>query len=196
MRDLISDALKGQDADYIEIHFEESQSTSIAYRGERLEEISRARSSGGNVRALVRGSWGFVSFNHLDGLRDRVALAVEEARLAGREPLRLFPTETVVDTVVSQLKNDATTIPLSAKKELLDSYNDIMLSIPRIQSTRINYRDGRKQRTFANSEGSYIEQTKTDLALRLEAIAREDSEVQQAGGRLPGVPPPFFPPPR
>jgi TldD protein len=181
MRDLISDALKGQDADYIEIHFEESQSTSIAYRGERLEEISRARSSGGNVRALVRGSWGFVSFNHLDGLRDRVALAVEEARLAGREPLRLFPTETVVDTVVSQLKNDATTIPLSAKKELLDSYNDIMLSIPRIQSTRINYRDGRKQRTFANSEGSYIEQTKTDLALRLEAIAREDSEVQQAG---------------
>ncbi|UCG82809.1 MAG: hypothetical protein JSW38_11590, partial [Dehalococcoidia bacterium] len=96
MRDLITEALKGHSADYIEIHFEESQSTSIVYRGERLEEISRARSSGGNIRALVRGSWGFVSFNHLDGLRGKATLAVEEARLAGREPLKLFPTEPVV----------------------------------------------------------------------------------------------------
>jgi TldD protein len=184
MRDLFSDSLKGHGADYIEIHFEESQATTIAYRGERLEEISRARNSGGNVRALVRGSWGFVSFNHLDGLRDKVALAVEEARLASREPLKLSPVEPVVDTVVSQLKNDATTIPLATKKELLDSYNDIMLSSPKIQSTRINYRDGRKQRTFANSEGSYIEEAKTDLALRLTAIAREDNEVQQASVSL------------
>jgi TldD protein len=181
MRDLISEALKGHGADYVEIHFEESQATNIAYRGERLEEISRARNSGGNVRALIRGSWGFVSFNRLDGLRDKVALAVEEARLASREPLKLFPMEPVVDTVVSQLKKDATTIPLATKKELLDSYNDIMLSSPKIQSSRINYRDAGRQSIFASSEGSYIEQAKTDLNLRLTAIAREDNEVQQAG---------------
>jgi TldD protein len=181
VRDLIADALKGHGADYIEIHFEDSQATSIAYRGKRLEEISRARSSGGNIRALVRGSWGFVSFNRLDGLREKVALALEEARLAGREPFKLFPTEAVVDTVVPQLRQDATTIPLATKKELLDGYNDIMLNSPKIQSTRINYRDGRRSTIFANSEGSYIEQAKTDLALRLTAIAREDNEVQQAG---------------
>jgi TldD protein len=181
MRDLIAEALKGHNADYIEAHFEESQATSITYRGERLEEISRARNCGGNIRALVQGSWGFVSFSRLDGLEDKVALAVEEAKLAGREPFNLFPTKPVVDTVVSQLKRDATTIPLATKKELLDNYNDIMLSSPKVQSSRINYRDGRRQRTFANSEGSYIEQAKTDLALRLTAIAREDSEVQQAG---------------
>jgi TldD protein len=189
MRDLISDALKGHGADYIEIHFEESQATSIVYRGEGLEEISRARNSGGNIRALVQGSWGFVSFNHLDGLRDKVTLAVEEARLAptgSGGPLKLFPTEPVVDTVVSQLKKDSTAIPLATKKELLDEYNDIILSSPKIQSTRINYRDGRKQRTFANSEGSYIEQAKSDLNLRLTAIAREDNEVQQAGLSLGG----------
>jgi TldD protein len=181
MRDVIADALKGHGADYIEIHFEESQATSIVYRGERLEEISRARNSGGNIRALVQGSWGFVSFNRLDGLRDKVALALVEARLASREPLKLFLMEPVVDTVIPQLKKDSTAIPLAAKKELLDEYNDIILSSPKIQSSRINYRDGRKRRTFANSEGSYIEQAKTDLTLRLTAIAREDNEVQQAG---------------
>jgi TldD protein len=181
MRDVIADALKGHDADYIEIHFEESQATSVVYRGQRLEEISRARSAGGNIRALARGSWGFVSFSRLDGLKEKVTLAVEEAGLASREPFKLFPTKPVVDTVESQLKKDATTIPLATKKELLDSYNDIMLSIPKIQSTRINYRDVKRRITFADSEGSYIEQTKTDLSARLTAIAREDNEIQQAG---------------
>jgi TldD protein len=181
MHDLISASLKGSSADYIEIHFEEGEATNIVYRGKRLEEISRGRSSGGNVRALVRGNWGFVSFSRLDGLRDKVDLAVEEAKLAGSEPFKVLTVEPVVDTVVPQLKKDATTISLATKKELLDSYDDVMLCSPRIQSTAINYRDGRRRTVFANSEGSYIEQTKTDLALRLTAIAREGSEVQQAG---------------
>jgi TldD protein len=184
MRDRIGDALKGHEADYIEIHFEESQATSIAYRGERLEEISRARSAGGNVRALVRGSWGFVSFDGSDGMKEKVALAVEQASLASREQFRLFPMEPVVDVVVPQLEKDATAIPLARKKELLDGYNDIMLRSPKIQSTRVNYRDGLRRTIFASSEGSYIEQSRTDLSLRLTAIAREDGEVQQAGVSL------------
>jgi TldD protein len=181
MRDQIADALKGHDADYTEIHFEEGEASNIAYRGKRLEEISRGRGSGGNARALVRGSWGFVSFSTLDGLRDKVVLAVDEARLAGREPFKLFPGRPVVDTVAPRLMKDASTIPLAAKKQLLDSYDDIMLNSPKIQSTAINYRDGKRRTIFANSEGSYIEQTKTDLSLRLTAIARDGNEVQQAG---------------
>ena len=178
---MIADALKGHAADYIEIHVEDSQATSIVYRGKRLEEISRARSAGGNVRALVKGSWGFVSFNRLDGLKEKVALAVQEAKLAGRETFGLFPTKPVTDTVEPQLKKDATTIPLATKKELLDGYNGIMLGTPKIQSTRINYHDVRRRITFANTEGSYIDQTKTDVSARLTAIAREDNEIQQAG---------------
>jgi len=178
MRNQLTEALRGHNADYIEAHFEESQTSNIVYRGKRLEEINRATSSGGNVRALVKGGWGFVSFNNLDNLRDKVALAVSEARLAGRGELKLPPVKPVVD--IGERRNPAS-VPLAAKKELLDEYNDIMLGIPGIQSTRIAYRDGNRRRIFANSEGSYIEQAKPDLTLRLTAIARENSEVQQAG---------------
>ncbi len=181
MRDQFIDAMKGHDADYIEVRVEESQSTNIVYRGERLEEIGRAANFGGNVRALVKGGWGFVSVNHLDKLRDKVALAVKEARLASRGTFELPPVEPVVDTVTVELKKDSATVPLAAKKELVDEYNDIMLSSPRIQSSRINYHDVRRKVIFANSEGSYIEQAKPSLALRLTAIAWEDNEVQQAG---------------
>ena len=181
MHDQTAEALKGHAADYIEAHFEESEATHIVYRGERLEEVNRTCSSGGNVRALVKGGWGFVSFNNLDKLRDKVALAVEEAKLASREELKLSLREPVVDMVIQKLKSDSATIPLAAKKELLDEYNDIMLSAGKIQSTRIAYRDVRRKVIFANSEGSYIEQGKPDLTLRLTAIARENNEVQQAG---------------
>jgi TldD protein len=181
MRNLITDALKGHEADYIEVHFEQSQSTDIVYRGGRLEEVNRTSSSGGNVRALVKGGWGFVSFNRLDGLRDKVALAVREAALVGREPLEFSRAEPVVDAVVPQLDKDATSVPLGQKKELLDEYNEIVLTSPKIRSSRIGYRDVRRKVIFANSEGSYIEQAKPDVTLRLTAIARENSEIQQAG---------------
>jgi len=178
MRHQIVDALKRHDADYIEAHFEESQATNIVYRGKRLEEINRVTSSGGNVRALVKGGWGFVSFNNPDKLRDKVALAVSEARLAGRDEFKLPPAEPVMD---SRERRNPASVPLAAKKELLDEYNDIMLSIPGIQSSNIAYRDVSRKVVFANSEGSYIEQSKPDLTLRLTAIARENNEVQQAG---------------
>jgi len=181
MHDRFADALKGNEADYIEIHFGESQATNIVYRGERLEEVGKTSSRGGNVRALVKGSWGFVSFNTFDKLQDKVALAVEEARLASREEFKLPPVEPVVDIVAQPLKRDPVNVPLAAKRQVLDEYNDIILTSPKIQSSRIDYRDSIRKVIFANSEGSYIEQIKPDLTLRLTAIARGDSEVRQAG---------------
>ena len=62
-RDEIEAALKGHGADYVEIRFDDTSTNRIVYRGRELEEIGRTRSFGGNARALVRGGWGFVSFN-------------------------------------------------------------------------------------------------------------------------------------
>ncbi len=181
MRQQIAEALKQHNADYVEAHFEESESTYISYRNGRLEEVNRTSSAGGNVRALVKGGWGFVSFDHLDGLRDKVALAVKEARLASGEAVKFAPGEPAVDVVAMEAKKDSATVPLEQKKQVLDEYNDVMLSTDKIQTTRIDYRDVRRRVVFANAEGSYIEQSKPDLTLRLTAIARESNEVQQAG---------------
>lgn len=181
MRDELANASKGHNADYVEIRLEESQVTRIVYRGQRLEEIGRTTSLGGNVRALVKGGWGFVSFNNVKGLRDKVKLAVKQARLVGKEDSKFSPTEPVVDIVTAETKKDPTTVPLASKKQMLDEYNDIILSTPKIQTSNIGYHDSQRKITFANSEGSYIEQTKVDLSLRLTAIAAEDGQVQQIG---------------
>jgi len=179
IRQQIAKALKGQDADYIEVRIEEREASRIQYRGRELEDIGRSTSLGGNARALVRGGWGFVSFNELNGLREKVALAVKQSRLVGKEESKLSPVAPVVEKVVPQISKDPRTVPLAEKKCLLDEYNEIIWATPKVQTSVIAYGDSKKSVIFANSEGSYIEQTKVDLSTRFMVIAREGGDVQQ-----------------
>ena len=179
MRDQINSALKGQDADYIEVRIEEGETSHIQYRGRELEDIGRSTSLGGNVRALVNGGWGFISFNNINELREKAELAVKQARLVGKEESKLAPVTPVVDTVMATVKKDPRAILLAEKKSLLEEYNELIWSTPKIQSSVISYGDGSRKVIFANSEGSYIEQTRVDLALRIMVIARQDGDVQQ-----------------
>ena len=177
----LAEVLKRYKADYIEARLEESQGSHIVYRGRELESIGRTTSVGGNVRALVKGGWGFVSFNSLDELPGRVELAVKQARLAGAEKSRLAPVGPVVDEVPTKIERNPVTMPLAEKKQLLGEYNDIIWRTPKLQTSTIGYADSHKNVIFLNSSGSFIQQERADITLRLNAVAAEDSDVQQAG---------------
>jgi len=177
----LTEALKGHNADYIEAHLEESQSSHVTYRGRELESIGRTTAIGGNVRALVKGGWGFVSFNNLSELKGSVELAVKQAQLVGNQKSQLAQVEPVVDVVPAEKDKNPLVIPLAEKKQLLDEYNDIIWRTPGLQTSIIGYGDGYKKVIFLNSLGSYIEQERADINLRLAAIATEGNEVQQAG---------------
>jgi TldD protein len=179
-RQRMSDALKGHGADYVELRLEEGESTRISYRGKDLEDIGRTASSGGCARALFKGGWGFVSFNDATDLREKVALAVRQARVVGTETSCLAPVRLVVDVVMAQPTKDPTAISVDEKVRLLQEYNGIMWSHPQVQTTMIRYMDGRRRIRFANSEGSFVEQEKVDLATVFMALARDGSDVQRA----------------
>jgi TldD protein len=181
MKDRLFSALKGHQADYIEVRLDESKSSRLVYRGERLEEAGRTAGTGGCVRALVRGGWGFVSFNSLDKLSEKIALAVEQARQVGKGESQFSPAVPMVDTVPAEFKKNPIDVPLATKNNILDEYNRIMLGTKDIQTTSIGYADIKKKVTLATSEGTYIEQGRIDLNLRLSAIASKDGDVQQVG---------------
>jgi TldD protein len=176
----LASILRGQHADYIDARLEERETSQITYRGRELESIGRASSSGGNVRAFVRGGWGFTSFNSLTDLADRVALAVKQAKLASTGGNKLAPVSPVTDQVVMMAGNPFD-IPLANKKQLLDEYNDLVWQTPKIQTSVIGYGDSLKKTILVTSLGSFIEQTRADITLRLSAIATEGSNIQQAG---------------
>ena len=132
----LAELIKKYDADYIEARLEESQSNHITYRGKNLESVNKNTATGGNVRALVRGGWGFVSFNSLDELPDRVESAIKQAKAVGNEESQLAEVEPAVETVPALINNDPMAMPLAEKKQLLDEYNEIIWSTPGIQGAR------------------------------------------------------------
>jgi TldD protein len=166
-------------ADYLEARFEESQTSHITYRGKELESIGRSTASGGNARALVKGGWGFTSFNSFANLADRLSQAAAQARSVGSGKSNLASIPPATDSVPSSVMQNPVEIPLAEKKKLLDEYNEIIWSVPQIQTSSITYADSRKKVIFMSSEGNFITQERADVTLHLTAVAAKDGEVQQ-----------------
>ena len=182
MKDMLRSIVAGTKADYAEIRVEDSRLTQISYKGKTLENISESVDFGGCIRALVRGGWGFVSFNRLDELERKMKQAVEQATLISHHVERatkLAPAEPVQDEVRVSPGRDPREVSLKEKKEILETYNDIVLSYnPRINTSAINYFDKFSRITLVNSEETCIEQEKLDLGGNVVAVANEGGETQ------------------
>jgi TldD protein len=137
----LAEIITKYDAEYIEVHLEESQSSHVTYRGKELESIDKTNAVGGNVRALVRGGWGFVSFNNLDNLAGKVEKAVEQASFVSGGDARVGQIQPIVDSVIDKGLPNPVNIPLAEKKQLLDEYNEVIWSIPKLQTSVIGYID-------------------------------------------------------
>lgn len=171
--------LHKQPADYLEIHLEERETTYLQCQDGELGEIRRVTDRGGNVRALVRGGWGFVSFNDLDHLREYVALAVAQARVVGQGKSVLAPVEPVVDSVPLQWIKSPLTVPLAEKKRLFDEYHQAMVSAsPQVRTTFADYSETYRQLVFANSEGTFLEQEQGDITATFVALAYDQDDFQ------------------
>lgn len=183
MREILEKALenKKNKADYIEIRAEKKEVTTIHFQGKKLEKINCSQQIGGNVRALVKGGWGFVSFNQFDDIEEKVKEAIEIASLIGKEESKLAMALPVVEIINQELDKDFRQISLREKKELMENYNNVIMKFnPQIQSSNVVYTDRFSTIYFANSEGSYIEQEKPFLGAHLTAIAREGDNIQMA----------------
>lgn len=177
MRDLMSRGLKHSTAEYCEIRIEETEGTTVRFTGNDIELVSQNISVGGNVRALYKGGWGFVSFNRLDNLAEKVEEACAQAKILGdrlNKDIRLYPVDPVVDYVQGDFKQEAFAVPLKDKMELLEGYNRLILSSPEITSSAVYYMDRHTHWHFANSDGTYVYQEKMDLGGSLTAIATKD----------------------
>jgi len=126
---------KKNSADYIEIRAEKKEVTTIHFQGKNLEKINCSQQVGGNVRVLVKGGWGFVSFNQFDDLEEKVREAIEVASLIGKEESKLAVISPVVEIINRELDKDFRQISLREKKDLMENYNNIIMkSNPLIQS--------------------------------------------------------------
>ncbi|MBD1935408.1 metallopeptidase TldD-related protein [Funiculus sociatus] len=168
--------------DYLEIRLEQSESTSISFRGPQLDAVDRNFTLAGGIRACHKGGWSFVTFNGLAQLNDRIAEAVSQAHLVGKETTMLAPVEPIQDYVAVQLGRDPRGVTLEEKRRNLAKYNQLLLDFdPRIQTTMVSMSDRFGTTYFVNSLGTCIAQERLDVSGRFGAIAREEGSVPRQG---------------
>lgn len=168
--------------DYLEIRVEQSEATSLSFRGPQLDGVDRGFALSGGIRACDRGGWSFVTFNGLEELNSRIEEAISQAKLVGRETTRLAPTEPIEDRVTVKLARDPRGVSLEDKRELLEAYNQLLLDYdPRIQTTMSSISDRFATQYFVNSVGSCIVQERLDISGRFGAIARGEEGIVRQG---------------
>lgn len=174
LKSQLTELVKRSGADYAEIRLEDSRETALAFMGRNLENVSEAHLYGGNVRVLVNGCWGFVTFNSIDELEDRVKEAVRNAKLASRlmnDKSVLAPITPVEDTVRLDLIADPRQVSLEDKISLFGGYNDRILGRKGITSSAIRYFDRHTRLYYANSDGTWLDRELMDMGCGITALA-------------------------
>ena len=142
MRERMEKALRKSDAEYTEIRIENVTSSWANFRGEELDNIGSSKTLGGIVRALVKGGWGYATFNDITDLDTRVREACGCARLIGKEESKFAEVEPVVDEIKAPLEKDFREVSLLEKKSVIEEYNKIILGYhDKIETSNVGYGD-------------------------------------------------------
>lgn len=180
LRAIIAEQQSG--VDYLEIRLEQSETTSISFRGSRLDAVDRGFTLAGGIRACHNGGWSFVTFNGVAELQNRVEEALAQAHLVGKETTELASVEAIQDYVAVELGRDPRSVSLLEKRQLMEKCNQLLLDFdPRIQTTSVNYRDRFGITYFVNSTGSCIAQERLDVSGAFAAIARGEGGIVRQG---------------
>jgi TldD protein len=181
MRALDTARLRG--AAYADVRIVHFQSQSVTARNHNVEGLVVEESLGFGVRVIVDGFWGFASSNKMNlGEADRVAAeAVKIARassLAGGPKADIGTPVRHIAQYRTPIQKDPFAVSLEDKIALVLNVNRTIAGIPQIVMTESNLYNQREQKTFASSEGAFIEQDLYETGASVTATAVAEDEVQ------------------
>jgi len=167
------------DCEYADIRLAVSESTGISLSKESVESVTAGESVGGSVRILKNGSWGFVTFNNLDSLEKYFDSALKASMMINApEKSVIAKAKGIKASFKTPALRPADSVHLDEKFELINNYNQILMSSERIQTTRAVYRDVNTCYAYLNSEGSDLFFDKSYCGVSLMSVAKSGSIVQ------------------
>ncbi len=187
MRELADRALnlaRIRGASYADIRIVRREQQHIVVKNGVVEAAESSHSQGFGVRVIADGAWGFASSARLE--RDEVdqitALAVQIAKasaLVKNSDVNLGPPVVHVGNYRTSVEIDPFQVPLDQKVALLVAASQEMRRPEGVTVAKANMTFIRERKTFASSEGSFIEQEIVETGTGLEATAVGDGEVQR-----------------
>jgi TldD protein len=169
-----------QGATYADIRIVRRRTQNITVKNGVVEALSDNESQGFGVRVLVDGAWGFASSSRLDPAEiDRVAaVAVQIARASAlfkSHTVRLGPAEAHVGTYRTPVKIDPWSVSLQDKLDVLLRADAGLRATPGVRVASSSLSFWKETKTFANTEGAFLEQEIIESGGGLEATAVDDA---------------------
>lgn len=186
MKDLIERALNTaqlKGATYADVRVVHHASQSIGTRNGVVEALSSEENHGFGVRVIADGAWGFASSAHLAlAEAERVAaLAVSIARASAlfkKQDVDIGPPVVQRGTYHTPIQTDPFAVPIERKIETLLQADAGMRRAPGVKVARGEIEILRHTKTFASTEGSFIEQTIVETGAGIDATAVAGDEIQ------------------
>ncbi|HZA23054.1 MAG TPA: TldD/PmbA family protein [Dehalococcoidia bacterium] len=190
------DLAKVKGAQYADVRLVNIAQERLVVRNGVVDTLSKDQSSGFGVRVLVNGCWGFASspsFTTAD-LERATESAVRIARASAfqnKKPASLGAPVDNQGIYTTPIQVDPFEISCEQKLELLLEADRRMASVQGIRSRQASMVFIREEKTFANTEGAYLEQTIYEAGGGIQATAVGEKEVQrrsypQMNGRQQG----------
>ena len=182
LRALDTARLRG--AAYADVRVVQHRSESVTVRNRNVEGLVQDESLGFGVRVLVDGFWGFASSN-LVTTREADRVAADAVKIARASALVAGPRAAIgpavrhVGRYTTPVVQDPFAVSLEAKIGLLLSANEAMSRVPEIVMAESSTYCQRETKTFASSEGAYVEQDLFETGCGIEATAIDEGEVQK-----------------
>lgn len=165
--------------EYADIRLSVSESTGISLSKESVESVTSGESVGGSVRILKNGSWGFATFNNLSSLEKYFDSALKAAMMVNAvEKSVVSKSEGIKASFVTPAIRDFDSVSLDEKFELINSYNRMLMSSDKIQTTHAAYRDVNTSYAYLNSEGADLFFDKSYCGISLMSVAKSGNIVQ------------------
>jgi len=175
-----------QGASYADIRLVRRRTQNITVKNGVVEGLAENESQGFGLRVIVAGAWGFASSALVTPAEiDRVtALAVQIARASALFKTRnvaLGPPVAHVGSYRTPLEIDPWDVSLETKLDLLLEADRGLRSTPGVTVASSNLVFWREEKTFANSEGAFLEQEIVESGCGIEALAvdHDTGEVQK-----------------
>jgi TldD protein len=186
MKDLIHpllDLAKVKKVPYADLRVVRRQFEEIAVKNGKVDALTRNEDCGFGIRVLYRGAWGFAASSQVNKAEMEKTLdrAWKIARASSRikeKDIPFAPSPGLVENYRTPVSVDPFSVPLDRKVTLLLEADEVLRRNPRVKISEAFMGTYEAEKTFASTEGSFIEQRIVECGAGISATAIEGSEMQ------------------
>lgn len=179
----ILDLAKLKGAEYADIRIVRRQDEEVEVKNGKVEALTRDEDFGFGIRILFQGAWGFACSSKVTrgemGTVFGKALKIAKAssKVKGKEVIFLSASP-VVDKYKTPISIDPFDVAPEAKLDLLLKADEILRRNKKVKISEAFSGSYKMEKTFASTEGSYIEQEIIECGAGISATAIEGGEIQ------------------